>query len=76
MASPVTAPRRYKLARYYDAEGKAPDQWEMYDLKIDPLERTNLAYKHHKRSPQAEREYKRLRRKLARVERTRLQPLS
>ncbi len=67
---------RYKLARYYDAEGKAPDQWEMYDLKTDPLKRTNLAHKHHKRSPQAEREYKRLRRKLARVERTRLQPLS
>ncbi len=37
--------QRYKLARYYDAAGKVPDQWEMYDLKADPLERTNLAYK-------------------------------
>ncbi len=25
--------QRYKLARYYDADGKVPDQWEMYDLK-------------------------------------------
>ncbi len=68
--------QRYKLARYYDAEGKAPDQWEMYDLKADPFERTNLAYKHHRRDPAQEREYKRLRSKLAHVERTRLQPLS
>jgi choline-sulfatase len=66
---------RYKLARYYDVDGRAPDQWEMYDLKADPLERVNLAYKHHKRTPHQQREYKRLRRKLARVQRTRLQPL-
>jgi choline-sulfatase len=68
--------QRYKLARYYDADGKVPYQWEMYDLKADPLERTNLAYKHHKRTPTQEREYKRLRQKLAKVEQTRLQPLS
>jgi choline-sulfatase len=67
---------RYKLARYYDAAGKVPTQWEMYDLKTDPLERTNIAYKHYKRTPHQERQYKRMRRKLARVERTRLQPLS
>jgi arylsulfatase A-like enzyme len=66
---------RYKLARYYDTAGKVPDQWEMYDLKTDPLERENLAYKHHKRTPSQEREYKRLRRKLEHVEQTRLQPL-
>ena len=53
-----------------------PDQWEMYDLKTDPLERTNLAYKQHKRTAEQERQYTRLRRKLARVEQTRLQPLS
>ncbi|MCW2907833.1 MAG: sulfatase, partial [Actinomycetia bacterium] len=40
------------------------------------LERTNLAYKGYRRTARQEREYKRLRRKLARVERTRLQPLS
>ncbi len=68
--------RRWKIARYYDANGKVPDQWEMYDLKTDPLERVNLAYRGHKRTPAQQREYLRLRRKLARVERTRLQPLS
>jgi choline-sulfatase len=67
---------RYKIARYYDVHGKVRPQWEMYDLKTDPLERTNLAYKHYRRTPEQEREYKRLRRKLARVERTRLQPLT
>jgi choline-sulfatase len=68
--------RRYKLARYYDVDGKVPDQWEMYDLVRDPLERTNLAYRHYQRTPAQEREYKRLRAKLAEVERTRLRPLS
>jgi choline-sulfatase len=67
---------RYKIARYYDVHRKVPPQWEMYDLKTDPLERTNLAYRHYRRIPEQEREYKRLQRKLARVERTRLQPLS
>jgi choline-sulfatase len=67
---------RYKLARYYDANGRVPPQWEMYDLKADPLERVNLAHRGYHRTPEQEREYKRLRRKLARVERTRLQPLS
>jgi hypothetical protein len=52
-----------------------PDQWEMYDLKTDPLERINLAHKLHKRRPEVKRQYRRLRRKLARVEQTRLQPL-
>jgi choline-sulfatase len=68
--------QRYKLARYYDADGNVPDQWEMYDLKTDPLERINLAYKLHKRTPEVKRQYRRLRRKLARVEQTRLHPLS
>ncbi len=67
--------RRYKLARYYDTEGKVPDQWEMYDLQTDPLERVNLAFKGHKRTPEQRRQYRRLRRKLANVERTRLAPL-
>ncbi len=68
--------QRWKIARYYDADGREPDQWEMYDLHTDPLERRNLAYKHHRRTPRQQREYRRLRRKLARVQRTRLQPLS
>ena len=68
--------QRYKLARYYDADGNVPDQWELYDLKIDPLERSNLADKNYQPTPAQEREYRRLRRKLADVERTRLNPLS
>jgi choline-sulfatase len=67
---------RYKIARYYDANGQVAPQWEMYDLETDPLERTNLAYEHYRRTPEQEREYERLKRKLARVEQTRLQPLS
>ena len=67
---------RYKIARYYDADGKVPPQWEMYDLETDPLERTNLAYKDYRRTLEQERQFKRLKRKLARVEQTRLQPLS
>ncbi len=67
---------RWKIARYYDADGNVPDQWEMYDLKNDPLEQTNLAYKGYKRNAEQEKQYKRLRRKLDRVEKTRLQPLS
>jgi arylsulfatase A-like enzyme len=68
--------QRYKLARYYDVDGDEPDQWEMYDLRHDPLEVRNIAYRGHKRTAQQEREYRRLRAKLERVEQTRLQPLS
>jgi choline-sulfatase len=68
--------KRWKLARYYDAAGKVPDQWEMYDLKSDPLERVNIAYRHHKRTPEQQRQFKRLRLKLGKVEKARLQPLS
>jgi hypothetical protein len=47
----------------------------MYDLKRDPLERKNLAHKGHKRTPAQEKQYRRLRRKLARVRAQRLRPL-
>jgi arylsulfatase A-like enzyme len=67
--------QRYKLARYYDADGKVPSQWEMYDLETDPLEQTNLAFRGYKRTPEQTRQYRRLRRKLASVTRTRLKPL-
>ena len=67
---------RWKLAKYYDPEGKKPPQWEMYDLRHDPLERTNLAFRGHKRTPRQEAEFKRLKRKLARVEKSRLKPPS
>jgi choline-sulfatase len=65
---------RYKLARYYDTEGRVPDQWEMYDLEADPYERNNLARPGYRRTPEQEREYRRLRQKLAEVEATRLRP--
>jgi arylsulfatase A-like enzyme len=67
---------RWKLARYYDVKGRAPTQWEMYDLKTDPLERKNLAFGGYKRSKEEEREFLRLKGKLARVEKTRLKPPS
>jgi choline-sulfatase len=67
--------RRWKIARYYDVNGREPDQWELYDLRRDPLERVNLAWRGRRRTPEQQREYRRLRRKLRRVEQTRLRPL-
>jgi choline-sulfatase len=66
---------RWKLAKYYDVKKRKRPQWEMYDLKRDPLEKNNLARRGYKRSPLEERNYQRLRRKLARVQKTRLKPL-
>ncbi|HEX4668785.1 MAG TPA: sulfatase-like hydrolase/transferase [Solirubrobacterales bacterium] len=66
---------RWKIAKYHDVEHKKAPQWEMYDLKKDPLERTNLAYKGYERSEAQEKQFQRLKRKLTRVEKTRLQPL-
>jgi len=67
--------QRYKLARYYDGDGVEPDQWEMYDLKADPLERTNIAGPTHTPTAAQKAELARLKRKLAKVERERLRPL-
>jgi choline-sulfatase len=67
--------RRWKLAKYYDPSGKANAVFEMYDVKADPLEQTNLAFQGHERTAAQERQFRRLRRKLARVERERLHPL-
>lgn len=33
---------RYKLARYFDPAGRAPQEWELYDLLHDPHEAANL----------------------------------
>lgn len=66
---------RWKLAQYYDAEGRFGDQWEMYDLRTDPLERKNLAWWSYRRSAEEQRELRRLLAKLARVKTTRLQQL-
>jgi len=67
---------RYKLAKYYDeSRAGGPYQWEMYDLETDPLETRNLAYEGHKRTKKQEKEYERLRKELAAVNKKRLQPL-
>ena len=47
----------------------------MYDLKTDPLETTNLARPGYRRTPAENAQLTRLRRKLANVRATRLQPL-
>jgi arylsulfatase A-like enzyme len=67
---------RWKLAKYYDPRKKnpKPSQWEMYDLKTDPLEQKNLAYEGYERSEREEAQFQRLKKKLAAVEKTRLQP--
>jgi choline-sulfatase len=66
---------RWKLAEYYDADGQVPSQWEMYDLKHDPLEMVNLCWEGYVRTPEQEANLRRLRRKLATIRKTRLAPL-
>ena len=65
---------RYKLAKYYAPLGEEEEQWEMYDLKHDPLEVRNIAWPDFRRTQTQEQELARLRAKLAEVEETRLQP--
>ncbi|MGE0067037.1 MAG: sulfatase-like hydrolase/transferase [Solirubrobacterales bacterium] len=67
---------RWKLAKYYGIgkASKVPMQWEMYDLKTDPLEKHNIAHPEAKRTATQERELKRLKAKLATVEKKRLAP--
>ncbi len=66
---------RWKLAHYYDPAGSARGEWEMYDLKTDPLETTNLARPGYARTSVESAQYARLRRRLRTVQATRLQPL-
>ena len=66
---------RYKLARYYDADGIEPDQWEMYDLETDPEERVNLAFPGSDLTADRSAARERLTAKLQEVEAIRLQPL-
>jgi len=40
--------RDWKYAIYYDPFGGAPTEYEMYDLRRDPLELTNLAHPAHR----------------------------
>jgi hypothetical protein len=48
----------------------------MYDLKTDPYEEINLAFDSYERTAVQEREFRRLKKKLAKVEKTRLRPLA
>ncbi|MFN8593649.1 MAG: DUF4976 domain-containing protein, partial [Thermomicrobiales bacterium] len=67
---------RYKLARYFDPNGKAAEEFEMYDLAADPTEATNLAWPDYQRDAEQEAAYQRLLSLLQEVEQTRLQPLA
>ena len=67
---------RWKIAEYWDATGDVPSQYEMYDLKTDPLESVNIAHPTFKRTPSQQAQYVRLRKKLETVKSTRLQPLT
>lgn len=80
---------RWKLAKYHavsvtieneipvESAPKEPisPQWEMYDLEEDPLEQTNLAHEGYERTELQERQFRRLKKKLAQVQKTRLQSL-
>jgi choline-sulfatase len=80
--------KRWKLAKYTDIKttvqnekpveepGHKPPQYEMYDLKLDPYEEVNLAFDGYERTPSQDREFLRLKKKLAKVEKTRLRPLA
>jgi arylsulfatase A-like enzyme len=67
--------QRRKLAEYFDPLGREPSVFEMYDRATDPTEITNLAYSGYSRTREQERQYVRLRRKLAQVKLTRLASL-
>lgn len=66
---------RFKIAKYYDAKRRVKPQWEMYDLKNDPNERFNLAAPQFSRNAKIQNQLDRLKKKLERVEKDRLQPL-
>jgi choline-sulfatase len=68
--------RRWKIAKYFDPQGQAPTEWELYDLQSDPLETTNLAYPGYQMTSSQQKAFERLQARLAKVEEMRLQPLS
>lgn len=61
---------RFKYARYFHAEGRFPNEFEMYDLATDPYELENLAHPDHPRyaDPEVAAERERLEAKLAAAE--------
>lgn len=67
--------RRWKVAKYYDAAGIEPAQWEMYDVVKDPLERHNLAHRPASMTPAQRTAFSRLKRRIKQAEGTDLLPL-
>jgi arylsulfatase A-like enzyme len=67
--------QNWKIAKYYDPERKKAPEWELYDLRNDPLEKKNLAGPESRRNGRQQKHYRRLRKKLIKTERRRLQPL-
>jgi choline-sulfatase len=67
--------KQYKLARYYDPNGAVAEQWKMYDLEKDPHETKNFAASGFKKNKEQRKAFRKLQKKLASVEATRLQPL-
>ena len=67
--------KRWKFAEYWDATGDVPSEFEMYDLKTDPLETVNIAHASYDRTPAQDVQFLRLMRKLQTIKSTRLQPL-
>lgn len=66
--------KRWKLARYWDPSGKEADQFEMYDLKNDPLERRNLAHRPGQMTKAQRTQFRRLKKRLDHIEETTLAP--
>jgi arylsulfatase A-like enzyme len=65
---------RWKLAETFDGSSDQPSEWELYDRRRDPHERHNLAHPGTRRTREQQQAYARLRRTLAHVKRTELQP--
>lgn len=65
----------WKFCKYYDPAAevtKIRSVFEMYNMKDDPNEVTNLASPYHQRTAEEEEQYNRLKRKLKEVRKTRL----
>jgi arylsulfatase A-like enzyme len=67
--------RRWKIVRYWDIEGGQGEQWEFYDLRKDPLEQHNLAFKPQRMTANQRKQFSRMKKKLAKAQDQRLAPL-